>query len=386
MSKARLLFVISTFLLFTLFSWAVWRDAQREWVTYQRQFAQSLSKEERQLAPRGIQQIMVPALHTIDRCTTCHVAMELPQLALAEQPFTAHPGDYLTWHPLDKFACTTCHDGQGLATTMKAAHGEVPHWEEPLLRGPLVQASCGRCHGNIREIAAPLLVQAKTLIEQRGCYGCHTIQGFGGTISQDLTDVGAKPHLQIDFTFVEGEHTRANWLFQKFKDPQRIEPGHPEETPPIPPSAMPHVGLSDEEAQALTAYMLSLTGEDLPASYMVPAPPEPVPLYASTVDRGRAVFQQYGCVGCHGIEGRGGRRNWNAITSEEIPPLTYVREGYTKEQLIAFIQRGSQPIPKLDPHGPTPPLYMPSWRERISDDELDAVADYLLNLAPPPAE
>ena len=31
-------------------------------------------------------------VYRVDRCTTCHVAITKPQLALAEEPFTAHPG------------------------------------------------------------------------------------------------------------------------------------------------------------------------------------------------------------------------------------------------------------------------------------------------------
>lgn len=383
MSKARLLFVTLTLALVAIFGYAMWKDAARDWVHYQQRFARSLKGDERKAAPNGIQQTVIPSLKRIDRCMTCHVAIDKPQLALAEQPFTAHPGKYLEWHPIEKFGCTSCHDGQGLATTVTAAHGEVKHWEDPLLRGPLVQASCGRCHGNISEIAAPLLVQGKQLVAEKGCYGCHTIKGFGGTISQDLSDVGSKPLLQIDFTFVEGPATRANWLMQKFKNPQRVEPGHPEEQPPIPPSAMPNFGFTDEEAQALTAYMLSLTGEDLPVSYVVPATPEPpAPTYASSIEAGHAVFKKYGCAACHGIDGRGGRRNWNSATIQEEPPLINVRHGYTKDELVAFIKRGSQPLAKLDPHGAVPPLYMPAWGERISERELNDLADYLLSLAP----
>lgn len=383
MSKARLLFVVTTFFLAAIFGYALWKDTDREWTRYQRRFARSLQGEERKAAPRGIQQIVVPALDAIDRCTTCHVAIDKPNLALADQPFTAHPGNYLEKHPIEKFGCTSCHDGQGIATTTQAAHGEVPHWEEPLLRGPMIQAACARCHGNITEIEAPLIVQAKELVKVNGCYGCHTIKGFGGTISQDLTDVGVKPELQIDFTFVEGPHTRANWLFQKFKNPQHVEPGHPEEHPPIAPSAMPNFGVTDGEAQALTAYMLSLTGEDLPVSYVVSAPKESAPTYATAIERGHAVYRKYGCTGCHGIDGRGGRRNWNSATLQEEPSLIYVKHGYSKDELIAFIKRGSQPLAKLDAHGAAPPLYMPAWGERLSADELDDLAEYLLSLAPP---
>ena len=128
----RILFVAWTALLAGLFVLSYWEDSSPEWTTYQRRFLHSLSKDERRTLRSGIKQLIVSDLGRVDRCTTCHVAIDKPQLALAEQPFTAHPGDYLKWHPPEKFGCTVCHGGQGLATEVKAAHGQVEHWERPL--------------------------------------------------------------------------------------------------------------------------------------------------------------------------------------------------------------------------------------------------------------
>ncbi|MBI4355872.1 MAG: c-type cytochrome [Candidatus Omnitrophica bacterium] len=382
----RQIFVLLSLATLVVFLMAWAADSRKEWVGIQERFNARAAKPE----PIGIRQIMVAPLNRIDRCTTCHLAIDRPKAAQAEQPFTAHPGDYLKSHPVEKFACTVCHAGQGLATTVQAGHGEVRHWEQPLLRGALVQSSCAKCHGDLETIKAyaPMLVRGRQLFKEEGCIGCHALHGFGQTVSVDLSEAGSKNLHQLDMTFVKGPHTLSQWLYEHFKDPQRITPGFTRQELPqgemeIAPTAMPNYRLTDEEAQALTIYMMSLTDEQVPGKYVKSlAAPEPPITTENAVAYGRAVFDKYGCVGCHGQNGQGGRNNWNAVDGQQVPALTYVKAGYTKEALKAFIARGSQPLAKLDPHGPSPSLYMPRWQEKISDEELNALVEYLYRLAP----
>lgn len=384
----RVLFVAWTALLAALFVFSFWEDSSREWTAYQRKFLHSLSKDERRTIHSGIKQLIVSDLNRVDRCTTCHMAIDKPQLALAEEPFTAHPGDYLQWHPPEKFGCTVCHGGQGLATEVKAAHGQVEHWERPLLHGPLVQASCAKCHGNVETLKAhvPKLVQGMQLYQQLGCAGCHAVHGVGQTVSVDLSDIADKPWQLLDFTFVEGPHTLVDWVEEHFREPRKITPGfRKHELPPgeeeVYPTFMPNFGLTDEEAKALTVYMLSLTGESLPAKYAIPAPaPKPEPVYATAVERGRAVFNKVGCTGCHGVDGMGGRKNWNAQLGEEEPSLIYVKAYYDRDSLKDLIRNGRQPVPRLDTSRSRPPLYMPAWKDRVSEEELDDLVEYLFSL------
>jgi len=387
----RLLFVICTAALAALFLASFWADSNREWTAYQRRFFTSLKKNERRGLTGGIKQMIVSDLNRVDRCTTCHLAIDKPALALAEQPFTAHPGDILKQHPPEKFGCTVCHGGQGLATEVKAAHGEVAHWEQPLLRGELVQAACQKCHGDLAAIKsqAPRLVQGQQLYQQLSCAGCHTVKGFGQTVSIDLSDIGEKPWQLLDFTFVEGSPTLSQWIYEHFKHPRKITPGfRKDELPPgeeeIYPSFMPDFGLTDDQAKALTIYMLSLTDESLPAKYVTPPPaPAPEPTYASSIETGRAVFNKYGCAACHGPGGLGGRKSWNAGLGEEAPTLVYVKAYYGNDRdgLKALIRNGRQPVPRINPERPSPPLYMPAWKDRISEPELEALVDYLYSLA-----
>ena len=146
---------------------------------------------------------------------------------------------------------------------------------------------------------------------------------------------------------------------------------------------MPNFGLNNEEIQALTVYLLSLTASNPPASYVTSPSPEQPPTFTSDVEKGRAVFEKYGCAACHGIGGGGGRHNWNGGLGEEAPPLLYVNAyyGHDVESLKRLIRNGRQPVPRADAARPRPALYMPAWKDRISDDDLNALVAYLFSLS-----
>jgi cytochrome c1 len=74
--------------------------------------------------------------------------------------------------------------------------------------------------------------------------------------------------------------------------------------------------------------------------------------------------------------------NPNANPAELVPDLIHVARGYTNEELKDRILKGQREIPILDPNRPPPPLYMPSWRGRISDAEVDDLVAYLVRLNP----
>lgn len=111
-------------------------------------------------------------------------------------------------------------------------------------------------------------------------------------------------------------------------------------------------------------------------------PPPAVWAKMSSVERGRAVFVRYGCAQCHGSHGQGGVRNPNAKSGQQVPALIHVADGYTKAELIAFIEKGQRHIARLNPKGPAPPRFMPSWGAIISKTHLEYLADYLFSLKP----
>lgn len=123
------------------------------------------------------------------------------------------------------------------------------------------------------------------------------------------------------------------------------------------------------------------------------SPPWPEPIRrppavaeASAVERGRQVYGRYGCGLCHGERGEGGFANLNAETEGKVPPVMYVAEGYTAEELGALIRRGTPTIGKADPQGPIPPYRMPGWGDRMTDREVADLVAYLMSLYPQSAE
>ncbi len=77
--------------------------------------------------------------------------------------------------------------------------------------------------------------KGKLLYEERyGCKGCHQIEGKGGYVGPPLDKVASR--------------LQSGWIFHWLKDPQALRPE----------SIEPNNKLSDQEAEALTAYLLTL--------------------------------------------------------------------------------------------------------------------------------
>lgn len=98
------------------------------------------------------------------------------------------------------------------------------------------------------------------------------------------------------------------------------------------------------------------------------------------IAKGERVYTRYGCVTCHGKEGKEPVANLNA-QGGKVPALTYVAEGFTIDELKDRIRQGRMPQ-KENPAGPYPPLWMNAWKTVMSEDELDVLTKYLLSLMP----
>ena len=390
------LFIISSFGLGAASAILIGQESLPEWRQYQsayyRRLAQVTGDPSKAGTPLQIRQIYLPELHRTDRCITCHVGIDNPNMKNEPQPFAAHPDlgipGFLAAHSFREIGCTICHQGQGPATAKEPAHGHVAHWEEPLLPKGSTVANCATCHDNVMQLrGAEVLVQAKALFDEKGCIGCHSLRGWGNVIGPELSETAAKSVDQFDFRRVHGEHTVANWIHDHFRDPQRVTPGDPKQG--IPESAMPNYEFTEEEARNLTTLVLSFAaseekeGRALPARFKVAKGPVVVsePTDTSAAEKGRAVFQKYGCAACHGIRGLGGIHNKNMDIGEEVPSLRYVSDGYTREELKEVIRKGRFPA-RASSKEPTPPLWMPAWGDKLSEEELEAVVDYLISLHP----
>jgi cytochrome c oxidase subunit 2 len=86
--------------------------------------------------------------------------------------------------------------------------------------------------------------EGKALYARSACVGCHTIRGVSaGVLGPDLTHFGSRTLFGAGLWPNEPQHL-VSWL----KDPPALKPG----------AKMPNLNLTDAEAQALAAYLMSL--------------------------------------------------------------------------------------------------------------------------------
>lgn len=129
-----------------------------------------------------------------------------------------------------------------------------------------------------------------------------------------------------------------------------------------------------------TALLVILAGFALPQSTSRSAQDQ------QPAERGKLVFEKYGCFVCHGNEGSGGVRNKNSATGGVVTALTYTSRAFKDAALKERIIQGPVPVKKTDPKGPAPPLSMPYYRGVISDEELTDLVAYLRSLTPEEGE
>jgi sulfur oxidation c-type cytochrome SoxX len=328
--RLRWAFVLSSLgFLFTV-AWALWDEHDSEWRRLQRRFhelpaghAQPATDGE---TSRGLQQIWLPELGRVDRCTSCHLGIADAGRNGAPAPFGAHPGRWLETHRPDRFGCTACHGGQGEATTFAGAGHRRAGAADPIVSRELMEARCGSCHLERRPRHADWLARGRALIADRNCAACHELPGYGAG------DVRA-PRL-------DGLRRKVTpaWLRAWLKNPRSL----------LPRSRMGDFRLSDRDVEALAAFLLAEREAPVLAA---------VDWSRADRERGGEIFRRSRCVTCHEVEGRGGTLG---------PALTHVGAKVSREWLYSWIR---------DPQRLQPATLMP--RFRFSDEEVRDLAAYL---------
>ena len=308
---------------------ALVRERRAEWRVWQSRFARLEGAAERPMGDgeRGLQQIWLPALDRVDRCTSCHLGIAEPDLGAAPEPFRAHPGRWLDAHRVDRFGCTTCHGGQGEATTYRgAAHQPIAFWPEPMASRELMESRCGTCHRERRPPGARWLARGRALMTDRNCVACHELP--------DRTPAEVRAP-RLDGLLVK---VRPAWLRGWLANPRAY----------LERSRMGDFRLTPEEVEALTAFLLQPVG--------VPAL-DVVDWSRADPERGGELFRRSRCVTCHSVNGQGGTL---------APELGHVGAKVTREWLYSWIR---------DPHRLQPDTLMP--RYRFGDDEVRDLAAYI---------
>jgi mono/diheme cytochrome c family protein/uncharacterized coiled-coil protein SlyX len=281
----------------------------------------------------------------VDRCVTCHVGYKDPLFSDAPQPFTTHPiPELLAIHNPDKFGCTPCHRGQGPALTAGDAHGNAdPYWEFPLLRGKDVYAGCNSCHGNDVVVKfGERLTKAKQLLMESGCFGCHEIKHFTNLpkIGPELNDLTAK--------------VKPEWVYHWVKNPKEYNPH----------TRMPNFRLADDEAEAVTAYLVDVSRQ---SSFRLAHPPGS---YTGGVpSKGKQLVETIGCKGCHVVGNDLRMRNERGTSYDIAPELTWVAGKVNADWLYDWLK---------NPRHYHVNTRMPSLR--LTDAEARDIVAYLLSL------
>jgi len=229
----------------------------------------------------GIKQTLNPELGVVDRCETCHPAIDRAGFdgEQWEEPYRSHPDrDTLLGknHPAPKYGCVICHRGQG--AQIKGIGGKPfdhgrsdPYWEYPMFEAPYTESSCIACHPDEWNIdGAPTISRGRQLFYDYACYACHLTKGYESArrIGPGLTGAGSK----VD---------RA-WILAWLDDPTALRPATrmPANWPT--PSGQARL----DEIKAVAALLLGNSSE-------------PPPAQAGDQDLGRRLMTERGCIGCH---------------------------------------------------------------------------------------
>jgi mono/diheme cytochrome c family protein len=327
------------------------------------------------ILPNVVDDVNFIRVPKMDRCQTCHLAIDRKGYEKYPQPFTTHPDldTYLSGssaHPIDRVGCTVCHEGMGQSVSFRdAAHmpsteaikleweekydWEQPHlWDYPMLPKEMTQASCAKCHKQqVYVPKAEKLNVAYATFERAGCYACHKTKGFENVRKPGpiLTKIDSK--LSQDWV--------KNWI----RNPRAVKP-----TTWMPRfwynsnNSSPEDAVRNEaEIDAITAYLFANTEPHQPA---VANPPR------GDAAAGEAIVKGIGCQGCH-VVGEGER-------SEIGPRRTFGQplENIGNKASYAWIYDWVR-----DPKHYSPQTYMPNLR--LTDQQVADVATFLSGLKGP---
>jgi cbb3-type cytochrome c oxidase subunit III len=323
---------------------------------------------------------MLPAKYAYASCGTCHTPLNVPNLPVLENARK-------TFERLD---CYACHRVEGRGGTQRVG-GAVTGMEGPDLSAVGIngyKADWYSTHlqnsqntgdsawkNSFREISesdlaavkifldtemgAAKLIEAKAQFNTVGCTGCHKVGNFGGDAGVDLSQSGFKDPNQLNFSAVHGEHTLSNWIAAHFRSPASTVKG----------SQMPALGLSEEQIELLTMYVLSLRRRTLPDLYLPKDRVKAMRFGAREfASNGETIYTAI-CSSCHGANGLGNRFP-GVVPNPSITNPDFL-ELASDDYLFQTINKGRAGRPML------------AWGERengLTADEIKLLVAYIRQL------
>ncbi len=133
-----------------------------------------------------------------------------------------------------------------------------------------------------------------------------------------------------------------------------------------------HGVIAQQQIDALIAYMKA----GFPA--VAYAAPRPVPTNQGDAVAGAILYENFGCINCHGPNALGGVPNPQSPDAV-IPPLVGADFHHEfSDKAIADVIRSGSVI------GKAPIVSMPHWGSILSDNQIKQLAAYIDSLGPPP--
>jgi mono/diheme cytochrome c family protein len=306
------------------------KDYFRQWRGYQNQYLRLIRGrgDATSLARRfqgGQQQIWLPELDVVDRCTTCHVGLREASLVdVKAQPFRPHPP---VPHKLTEFGCVLCHQGQGAATTVEEAHRSTKSWETPILPARYLRAGCGQCHLD-RLTGTPQLNRGRDTLARYGCVRCHTIKTPDGATLAGTDDPPSLAHI--------ADKTSREWIAAWLKNPQAYAGS----------ATMPNFRLKDDEIRDISAFLIAQSTPHTSSGGPVPTVKTDD---AAASQEGASVYGEAFCSSCHAVQNAAG----NLVGGDLGPELTRVGSKVKPEWLADWLH---------NPKAYDPETKMPHYR------------------------
>jgi len=220
----------------------------------------------------------------------------------------------------------------------------------------LTNEQMGAYYASVRLIPSP--AYGKQLFIEKNCIACHTIGGVGSKGAPDLAGVTARHSL--------------GWLDEQLVNPALVSPG----------TNMPAYDLETNARKALIGFLAIAAADD--ARQILAGRPKALGPEEAAIEAGHQNFIRFGCVGCHGMELQGGVPNPNS-QSGQVPSLLHLAEDYTQAEVLHIVREGKMP-PLANLTLPAPPLYMPSWKKAMTEEEISRIVKFLWSKQPKKVE